>query len=446
MQRVATQPFQQSPTHRLRRTKSSEFTIVRRCFFVAARAHHFLALIAIVAFLCVPFDTDLLAQSPSGAGAEVTVKGLNGEIVRGLLVSADTKQLTIKTGNSNLEKPANEISHLGFANKMDPQKGPVEISLLDGSKAFGDKLTGSNTGWNLRGSNASELTIPGKSIRAAKLKSIPPQLVDAWQTAIQETTESDAVIVMRAGESLDRINVIIVQVQEASVAFELDGQPIEIPIEKLVGLVWFQRGLDRIRPAVEIASTDHSVWMAETLNLTSNGLELQTQLGQKVSLPLSKIFGINYSTANIRWLAELETIEAVADKRIDFKSKIATLELALAPRFMVNQRAPTPTSSPGDQDLYFPSPGRFVFRVPEGFTTLQCQVQRTDEGDQRTDVMIEVWQDDNRIAQQSLAHDQESIDLNVPVQAGKKIRLAVGCSSKLMIGTEVQWKQPRLKR
>jgi hypothetical protein len=84
--------------------------------------------------------------------------------------------------------------------------------------------------------------------------------------------------------------------------------------------------------------------------------------------------------------------------------------------------------------------------VPEGFQSFQAQIVRTDDGSQRTNLAIEIWQDDNRLSQQSLPYDVDSVDVNLPVPSGKKVQLRVACNSKLMVGTEVQWKQPRLKR
>ena len=77
---------------------------------------------------------------------------------------------------------------------------------------------------------------------------------------------------------------------------------------------------------------------------------------------------------------------------------------------------------------------------------MQCRVERTDEGTQRTDLTIEVWQDDQKISEQPLAHNVDFADLDIPLKSEKKTKLAVICKSKLMIGTEITWKQPRLKR
>lgn len=371
---------------------------------------------------------------------------LSGSQVVGSLLLADSSKIIVQTKTGTIERSTSDIGRVSFANKLELQKPPVELTLLDGSKAFGNKLTGKSSGWVLRDVSGDEVAIPSKSLKAVRLKPIVPELANAWQSAILETKNADAVIVTRPGNSLDRINGVIVQVQDASVSFELDGQQIDIPIEKLAGLVWFQRDLERVKPTIEVSSIDHSVWMAESLSLKANAIELKTQLGQAVSIPLNKVLSINYATANIRWLAEVESLDSVAGKRIEFKNPIASLDRAMAPRFVVNGRAPVATSLSADKDLYFPGPGHFSFRVPEGFSSLQSRVERTDDGSQRTDLTIEVWQDDQKIVEETLAQNVDFFDVDVPLKSEKKTKLAISCKSKLMIGTEVTWKQPRLKR
>ncbi len=399
--------------------------------------------------LFLSLQAELFGQKPEGAltNLNATVSMLSGPPVVGSLVSADSRSVVVKTENGVIEKLAAEIDQVSFANKRHEKSPPVELFMMDGSRAFGDRLTGkSSDDWQLSDSTGNKVEIPSKALKAARLKAIVPEIANAWQSAILETTNADALIVLRPGNSLDRINGVIVQVQETSITFDLDGQQIDIPIEKLLGLAWFQRELQRVKPTIEVRVTDHSVWMAESLTLKPNVLELRTPLGQSVSIPIAKILSINYSTANIKWLSEVESLEAVTERQIDFKTPIASLDRALAPRFVVNGRAPLPASLAADKDLYFPSPGHFVFRVPEGFTSFQCRIERTDDGSQRSDLNIEVWQDDQRISEQLLIHTADFADLDIPLKPEKKTKLAVICRSKLMIGTEVTWKQPRLKR
>ena len=377
---------------------------------------------------------------------DVSVAMLDGSAIAGTLVSADSSTVAIQTKSGPIEKSAGDIGRVLFNSKRMPQSPPVELFLLDGSRAFGNKLSGKSSGWLLTDAGGNEIAIPAKALKAAKLKPIANELASAWQTAIVETKTADAVIVARPGNTFDRINGVIVQVQDVSVSFDLDGQQIDIPMEKLSGLVWFQRELERVKPTIEVSLTDHSVWMAESLSIKAEVLELKTLLGQSVSLPISRVLSIDYSTANIRWLSDVDAIEAIAVKSIEFKTQLASLDRAFAPRFVVNGRAPLSSSTAADKDLYFPSPGHYTFRFPSGFSSLQCRVERTDEGSQRTDLMLEVWQDDQKVSEQLLAHNVDFADVTLSLKPEKKTKLAVVCKSKLMVGTEVIWKQPRLKR
>lgn len=400
---------------------------------------------SLATILCAALFFALLSQL-LGANTDVSVTMLDGSAIAGTLVSADSNKIAIQTKSGPVEKSAGDIGRVRFNSKRMPQSPPVELFLLDGSRAFGNKLTGRSSGWLLTEAGGNEIAIPAKALKAAKLKPVANELASAWQTAIAETKTADAVIVARPGNTFDRINGVIVQVQEASVSFDLDGQQIDIPSEKLIGLVWFQRELERVKPTIEVSLTDHSVWMAESLSIKAEVLELKTLLGQSVSLPLSKVLSIDYSTANIRWLSDVEAIEAIAVKSIEFKTQLASMDRAFAPRFVVNGRAPLSSSAAADKDLYFPSPGHYTFRVPSGFSSLQCRVERTDEGSQRTDLILEVWQDDQKVSEQLLAHNVDFADVTLSLKPEKKTKLAVVCKSKLMVGTEVIWKQPRLKR
>ena len=402
-------------------------------------------------YLCVACtlvrQENLLSQTVNVPLKSVSVSMLSGPPVVGTLISADSDRVVVQTKSEKIENIANNIGRINFDNRLNSKVPPVTLYFMDGSKAFGEKLIGKSVnGWRLKDLSETEIAIPSKSLRAVLLRAIAPELDGAWQGAILETKNADALIVQRPGNSIDRINGVIIQVQEASVLFDLDGQQIDIPTEKLIGLVWFQREQERVKPTFEVNTIDHSVWMAESFSLKSNSLELRTSQGITISIPSSKILSINYASANIRWLSEVESLDAFSEKQIEFKTPIASIDRAYAPRFIVNGRAPLPTSLASEKDLYFPSPGHYVFRLPEGFSSLQCRVERTDEGQQRTDLTIQIWQDDVQVTEQLLPHNRDFADLDIQLKPEKKTKLVVICKSKLMIGTEVTWKQPRLKR
>jgi hypothetical protein len=127
---------------------------------------------------------------------------------------------------------------------------------------------------------------------------------------------------------------------------------------------------------------------------------------------------------------------------MDWKWESKSLERALAPR-MVRRLTDTETVA---EDLLFPGPGSYVFRVPEGFTRLVSKIERTGSGSQQSAVTVEVWQDDVRVFEKSMSATDEVLELDVPLAANKKVRLSVLSPGRLMIGTELRWNEPRLVR
>jgi len=121
----------------------------------------------------------LLPGQLFGANSDVSVSLLDGSTIAGNLVSADSTNATIQTKSGLLEKSAGDIGRVSFPNKMMPQSPPVELFLLDGSRAFGNKLSGKSSGWLLTDSGGNELAIPAKSLKAAKLKPISKELASA---------------------------------------------------------------------------------------------------------------------------------------------------------------------------------------------------------------------------------------------------------------------------
>jgi hypothetical protein len=59
---------------------------------------------------------------------------------------------------------------------------------------------------------------------------------------------------------------------------------------------------------------------------------------------------------------------------------------------------------------------------------------------------IEVWQDDVRVLEKAMNSSDESLEVDVTLQPGKKIRLVISSASELKVGTDVVWLRPRLTR
>jgi beta-galactosidase beta subunit len=84
--------------------------------------------------------------------------------------------------------------------------------------------------------------------------------------------------------------------------------------------------------------------------------------------------------------------------------------------------------------------------MPEGFRRLESRVQRSENGTVQSKLTIQVWQDSEKVTETALEVNQDYVDIKAILKPEKKIRLVVTSSDPMNLGTEIQWKQPRLLR
>ncbi len=89
-----------------------------------------------------------------------------------------------------------------------------------------------------------------------------------------------------------------------------------------------------------------------------------------------------------------------------------------------------------DQNLLFASPGSYVFRVPDGFSTLQANVERPELASYRLNCYRSLARGRKAVSQ-VLTDTDDSLPVKVNVAPEKKTRLSVSAKGPSNLGTEV---------
>ncbi len=393
---------------------------------------------------------DCLAQ---GTPPSVRLTLIEGDAVEGRLIAADTQTVKLEASGETKEWESQKVLRLDLSPKSVGGAAPMELGLLDGTVLKGTKLAGKEQLWQFGDSAGSLQEFGPGVVRWLLVRKLTPELATAWNDALKEPVGNDSLILIRPGNVIDRVGGIINEVKDGKVVFDLDGQMVEVPFEKLLGLIWFRKPQDRVKPKIEIHFTDGSLILADTLALSNESLTYRGISGSDVAVPISRISLLSYGSANVKWLAELPTLAAVSDRRIEWKGGGESVGKMMVPRFVSG-----PDQSRGEQplgesegksedfDLVFLSPGSFTFRVPEGFSRFRTRIERSGTGTTRSDLTIEVLQDDQSIFRHELRAEDDRLDLDLPLLGGKKVSLMVASKNRLQIGSQVTWKQPRLTR
>ncbi len=377
----------------------------------------------------------------------VEVTPLNGKMLRGTLVSIADRQVTLKAESGEQKYPFGELDSirvLSPAKASDKLIGD-QLTLVDGSEIISREFNGSDDLWKARVLGAGELVFPKGSVEAIRFGQPSPSLQEQWRTAIAEERSSDQLVIVRPGDTTDVAPGLIGQVTNTLVDFSFDGQSIQAPRSKLLGILWYRQRNKRVEPTIQIKLVDGSRWLAMETSLTAaevTGLQWKTKSDIDSNCRWEDVESIDFSSANVVWLASQTPIEVETFQRSFLKSELASRRLLLGPRFI----AVAGDDQAKSKDLCFKGPGRIVFRVPEGFNRFVARVHRSETAKYLSPVVLEVWDGDQVAWKGNFLPNQEELKVDVAVTAGKKLSLSVSSESELMIGTELFWDQPRLTR
>lgn len=340
------------------------------------------------------------------------------------------------------ELASNEIKRIRRAGAPGTQP-KMRLGLVDGSELALEAIEGKSDQWKVV-SNETELLVGKGLAKWLLFRSPTSKESTAWKELLEGKQDSDILVIAREEGVLDRANGIVNAIAPPSVQFDFDGQAIEAPIAKLLGLIWLRSNAARIEPTLKVRLTDGTTWMAREIRLPEkNATDVMgtATCGLPIRFPLQSLYEIDFSIANLKWLSQAELLEAKGNASSLLKNN-PLRDAVFRPHFSAGNGI----ADSLDQDLDFKVPGEASFRIPAGVTRFASSIMRTSEGDVRSELSIEIWVQDKKVWESKMEPNQEDIRVDIPVEVDKRMKLVVRSTSGLLAGCEVKWVQPRFLR
>lgn len=415
-------------------------------------------LFGILLFVLIAFPPVCLSETNQLTGNQsVNVSLLDGRNFEGRLVSATLSNVAVEINGKKETLPTTEISVLRFPNNQGSAtatelsaKEKRLLELRDGSRIYGSSFTGKGNTWLMESETFGKLELPTSSLRHLLFT---PLLDDAqktaWDEALSDDGNNDALIVVRATGEFVRVGGTIREAKAEQIQFDFDGQDLAMPLERLKGITWFQTEKPLRSSSVEVQLTNKTTLQCNSLELREREFVLVIASDREVRVPIDRVSMIQFAAANMKWVAELPPLDASLQSPVPWEFSINASKSALLPRFLKYQTSTVATKSLlpiEEQSLLFASPGSYLFRVPDGFQTLQATVERPEHSAYRSQLVIEVWQENDKLFSKVLEDKEDSMEVKVKVAPEKKTRLSVSTVGQSNLGTEVQWKQVRVLR
>ncbi len=369
------------------------------------------------------FQAKLLGLSPTSA--EVSVDGKPMEIPLGKL-----RQIALRSYSANQRSfPANQ---LGSAAQV--------ARLVDGSQFAYTSFAIENGSAQFSLADGTQLQTPSKNLFYVQLQALNDQQATQWQAITQSRLSGDALVLIRSEEALENLEGVILGISAESVSFDFGGQKIEAPRPKLAGMRFFAG--DGAKQAGNLAAivydTHGGSWMSSAVQVPRDGTSASMTLlcGATVTLPLTELSRIDYSSGSMLFLAELEPLQSASIKRIDVGLAIAGAEKLFGAQLKDLRQ---PGGSSLGPSLEFVGSGSAVYRVPAGYARLVGAVELRPTGSRYTPCKVSVQLESNTLWQERLAETGKPISFDLPIQADGRLRIEVDAESKVPVGDVVLW-------
>ena len=295
------------------------------------------------------------------------------------LVAIADGQIQLADSRGTRQIPFGELRELQFPkNSHEKTASDFEVRLTDGSRVACQALVSEAGGYQLSLGRDTSIKLAAESVFAVRFGELTDDQSHDWDAMVESVVTGDVLIVRQNNGRLTKIEGIVQSLSETSVAFQLGQQKLDVALSKLAGIRFFASDKAEGDFAGIVSDVHGGRWMASSLRTTGDGLVIQLRCGQEVTLPVSMIRSIDFSSAGVTYLADVGFIRQTAERLFEFETPIAGLDRILGPRAL--RPLPTPGLVSGPV-VEFLGAGEALVRVPKGFVGFSGYVELRPPGE-----------------------------------------------------------------
>ncbi|MDM4016131.1 NPCBM/NEW2 domain-containing protein [Roseiconus lacunae] len=370
-----------------------------------------------------------LAYSDGGIAAEVEVELSSGEKLRGNWVQADTSSLTLQGPDQTLD--ISQIVNLRpTSTDTSAISPPVNAVLVDGSQVRANSVQADDQTITIKPRTQAEIKMPLASLRAVRFRPSNANTDPQWLGLFDKEIRSDLMVIHRSNAQLDPVEGIILSIDEQTVSFELDGDTIEAPVERLEGVV-FRNSPASSSSKTVVEDVYGSSFNASRIELIEDAAGLRITLANGVTheLKISQLKRIRFASGQ-QLLAGL----APADKQMR-----PYLKTAISTSLFDDWFAPAAEN----EDIVASAGGGIEYRVEDGFEFFSGSVGRDPSAQGKWTVKVQIAIDEEVKWEQELS-DWEPAGFRLSVAGARRIKLKVIPTGDGDVGDLVRFYKPRL--
>jgi hypothetical protein len=343
-------------------------------------------------------------------------------------------KVRIEASGQVRELPFDQLTTLTPTSINDRSGPTVRVTLVSGSKVAAQDVSLLNNELVIEPRRQQPLRVPIKQVKAIRFRAASNATDAKWLGIVGQESRGDTLVIRRGEDRLDPQSGIIEAIADNKVTFDLDGDKVNAPIDRLEGIVF--GGTDTVSESSEIRVHDvfGSQWLVTAIQPSAADEPLMIRLadGLTHSVPLDHV-------ESVRWSGGLVLLATQPPASSSVKPYLQTaLDKKLIDKFF----APKATA---DADLLATGGSSIEYRIDPGYETLSGTVQRLASIRDGSKLKVQITLDGQTAWEQELVGaDPRGFELSV----GDARRLAIiidnGADGDL--GDTVRVIRPRLTK
>ncbi|WDQ18650.1 hypothetical protein [Rhodopirellula sp. P2] len=368
------------------------------------------AILVVVLPKTAGFSQDTSAGTDSGP--LIQLETLESDSYSGHLsnLTGSTLSVTLSDGQSK-QWELTEVSQIQLEGSARTSP-PTRVVLRGGSEIASAATSMKEEDLLIRSVGQPSFNVSIRAVQSVRFRA-PSATTDVnWLALVEEPQRRDRLVIRRDGDALDAIEGTILEIKRDSVSFDLSGNVVDAPLNKLEGVIFSTTSDRESEKPLRVRDQWGSLWMAEQANWNPTERSLQLDLGEGIthSIPVEQLLDIRLS-GGILYLSDAEVAQ---------QSQLESLN-ALVGEDLASTWFATETHS---KNLTTVLSSDHVVRIPEGYQKLVAAVRVASDVDQFAPLKVSVLMDDRTVWSLDI-QDRKPHGLILPLEDARRLTLRI---------------------
>jgi NPCBM/NEW2 domain len=404
------------------------------------------------------------ADEPPASAARVTAGTIDGKVVEGALLNLSTDGVEVSTATGPVKLSAATLVSVAISGNAEQPADPptLALSLVDGTLLAATAFKSHEGVAEVRLAGGTVVKIQTKRIEWVRFHapSGDDPLAAQWAEIVsgaaagspggtKPSAAAADVLVVRKKSALDYLEGVAGEIGDDSIVFEVDHDPVTVKRAKVEGLIYYRPKSEELTEAAAVVvDRGGSRWQVARLTMADSNLELVTPAGQEVALPLSDLAKLDFSSANIQFLSDLDPDSYEFVSYFGGKDQPPALAEFYRPRRDVtfDQNPLRIDGKTFAKGLSMHARTKAVYRLPGKFSHFSAVVGIDDSVRDAGDVRLEVRGDGKMLWEANVRGTDPPLLMDVAVEGVKRLEILVDFGNDFDAGDVIDFCDAKVTR